>query len=78
MITESKKLIIGHNMLLDLMYSIRQFVSALPETLDEFKSMLLCIFPQVLDTKLMASQLPFKVFMVYWFDFDLMPSEAGE
>ena len=63
-ITEAKKLVIGHNMLLDVMFTIKQFVSVLPSTLDEFKTLSQCVFPQVLDTKLMASLLPFKDFVL--------------
>ena len=61
MLTDSKKIIIGHNMLLDVMYTVQHFVSDLPPTLDEFKALTQCAFPQILDTKLMSSLLPFKV-----------------
>ena len=33
----SKKLVVGHNMLLDLGHTVNQFISPLPETLPEFK-----------------------------------------
>ena len=33
----SKKLVVGHNMLLDLCHTINQFVAPLPNTLPEFK-----------------------------------------
>ena len=36
-ISSSKKLVVGHNMLLDLGHTVNQFISPLPETLPEFK-----------------------------------------
>ena len=59
--SQNKKLIVGHNMLLDIMYTVQQFVHPLPNTLDEFKCLATCVFPEVLDTKLMGSMMPFKV-----------------
>ncbi|XP_066130899.1 poly(A)-specific ribonuclease PARN [Saccopteryx bilineata] len=59
-ITNSGKLVIGHNMLLDVMHTVHQFCCPLPEDLDEFKEMTICVFPRLLDTKLMASTQPFK------------------
>ena len=60
LITNANKLVIGHNMLLDIMFTIKQFVATLPTDLDEFKTLTTCVFPRILDTKLMASLLPFK------------------
>lgn len=59
-IANSRKLVIGHNMLLDIMHTIHQFYCSLPADLNEFKEMTTCIFPRLLDTKLMASTQPFK------------------
>uniref|UniRef100_A0A7N5KMD9 Poly(A)-specific ribonuclease PARN n=1 Tax=Ailuropoda melanoleuca TaxID=9646 RepID=A0A7N5KMD9_AILME len=83
-IANSGKLIIGHNMLLDVMHTVHQFYCPLPalyilprssvclfhadfpacclaqEDLNEFKEMTTCVFPRLLDTKLMASTQPFK------------------
>ena len=36
-ITESKKIVVGHNMFLDILYTLQQFVAPLPEDYDEFK-----------------------------------------
>ncbi|NXY74750.1 PARN ribonuclease, partial [Glareola pratincola] len=59
-ITNSGKLVIGHNMLLDVMHTIHQFCYPLPDDLSEFKEVTSCVFPRLLDTKLMASTQPFK------------------
>ncbi|GFS63531.1 poly(A)-specific ribonuclease PARN, partial [Nephila pilipes] len=54
-LSESKKLIIGHHMYLDILHIIEQFFFPLPEDLGEFKSMVRMTFPHLLDTKFMAS-----------------------
>uniref|UniRef100_A0A8J8Y7Y5 Poly(A)-specific ribonuclease PARN n=1 Tax=Rattus norvegicus TaxID=10116 RepID=A0A8J8Y7Y5_RAT len=59
-IANSGKLVVGHNMLLDVMHTIHQFYCPLPVDLNEFKEMTTCVFPRLLDTKLMASTQPFK------------------
>nr|XP_019565956.1 PREDICTED: poly(A)-specific ribonuclease PARN [Rhinolophus sinicus] len=59
-IANSGKLVIGHNMLLDVMHTVHQFYCPLPADLNEFKEMTACVFPRLLDTKLMASTQPFK------------------
>ncbi|XP_036134831.1 poly(A)-specific ribonuclease PARN isoform X5 [Molossus molossus] len=59
-IANSGKLVIGHNMLLDVMHTVHQFCCPLPEDLNEFKEMTTFVFPRLLDTKLMASTQPFK------------------
>uniref|UniRef100_A0A8I3WZ98 Poly(A)-specific ribonuclease PARN n=1 Tax=Callithrix jacchus TaxID=9483 RepID=A0A8I3WZ98_CALJA len=59
-IANSGKLVIGHNMLLDVMHTVHQFYCPLPADLNEFKEMTTCVFPRLLDTKLMASTRPFK------------------
>ncbi|XP_065589032.1 poly(A)-specific ribonuclease PARN isoform X3 [Cyrtonyx montezumae] len=59
-IANSGKLVIGHNMLLDVMHTIHQFYCPLPDDLGEFKEVTSCVFPRLLDTKLMASTQPFK------------------
>ncbi|XP_005813387.1 poly(A)-specific ribonuclease PARN [Xiphophorus maculatus] len=59
-ISKSGKLVVGHNMLLDVMHTIHQFYCPLPEDLQDFKEVAMCVFPRLLDTKLMASTQPFK------------------
>ncbi|KAM9314934.1 poly(A)-specific ribonuclease PARN isoform 1-T1 [Pholidichthys leucotaenia] len=59
-ISKSGKLVVGHNMLLDVMHTIHQFYCPLPEDLQDFKEVTKCVFPRLLDTKLMASTQPFK------------------
>ncbi|KAK6170289.1 hypothetical protein SNE40_018712 [Patella caerulea] len=60
MLSQSGKLLVGHNMLLDVMHTINQFHFPLPEEYEDFKSMTKCIFPKLVDTKLMAQTHPFK------------------
>ncbi|XP_049826457.1 poly(A)-specific ribonuclease PARN isoform X2 [Aethina tumida] len=57
---ESKKLIIGHNLCLDLLHTIDKFMTPLPEDYEDFKVCVQKIFPHVIDTKYMASSEPFK------------------
>ncbi|KAL3877205.1 hypothetical protein ACJMK2_034946 [Sinanodonta woodiana] len=59
-ISQSGKLVVGHNMLLDLIHLLGHFFYPLPESYEEFKLMARCIFPRLLDTKLMANTQPFK------------------
>uniref|UniRef100_A0A3B3QM86 Poly(A)-specific ribonuclease PARN n=1 Tax=Paramormyrops kingsleyae TaxID=1676925 RepID=A0A3B3QM86_9TELE len=59
-VSKSGKLVIGHNMLLDVMHTIHQFYCPLPQELIDFKEVTMCVFPRLLDTKLMASTQPFK------------------
>uniref|UniRef100_A0A6Q2YMZ2 Poly(A)-specific ribonuclease PARN n=1 Tax=Esox lucius TaxID=8010 RepID=A0A6Q2YMZ2_ESOLU len=59
-ISKSGKLVVGHNMLLDVMHTIHQFYCVLPEDLNDFKEVTQCVFPRLLDTKLMATTQPFK------------------
>ncbi|KAL2086513.1 hypothetical protein ACEWY4_017572 [Coilia grayii] len=58
--SKSGKLVVGHNMLLDVMHTIHQFYCPLPEDLTDFKEVTMCVFPRLLDTKLMATTQPFK------------------
>ncbi|KAI7889260.1 ribonuclease H-like domain-containing protein [Mucor mucedo] len=58
MISESGKIVVGHNMLLDVCHMIGQFVEPLPETLEEFKTLSHRIFPNMIDTKNMCSSEP--------------------
>ncbi|NXJ46319.1 PARN ribonuclease, partial [Spizaetus tyrannus] len=64
-IANSGKLVIGHNMLLDVMHTIHQFYCPLPDDLAKwtffhFNLFSSCIVSRLLDTKLMASTQPFK------------------
>ncbi|XP_046483955.1 poly(A)-specific ribonuclease PARN isoform X2 [Neodiprion pinetum] len=59
-ISDSGKLIVGHNMLLDLCHIVHQFFSTLPESYHEFKSLVHCLFPKLLDTKIMCQSSQFK------------------
>ena len=59
-ISESKKVVVGHNMLLDLCHTIQQFVAPLPEEYEEFKLLVNATLPKIVDTKLMASTSPLR------------------
>ncbi|KAF5270616.1 hypothetical protein FQA39_LY01354 [Lamprigera yunnana] len=60
MIVESEKLVIGHNMCLDLFHTIDQFLTPLPQSYEEFKELANFSFSKILDTKYMSSAIPFK------------------
>ena len=47
-ISESQKLVVGHNMLLDILYTIQQFVAPLPEDYEEFKEVMKSALPKVI------------------------------
>ncbi|KAK0096480.1 hypothetical protein PV326_005374 [Microctonus aethiopoides] len=59
-IAESGKLIVGHNMLLDLCHIVHQFFGPLPDSYAEFKSLIHGLFPKLLDTKIIAQSESFK------------------
>ncbi|XP_071813043.1 poly(A)-specific ribonuclease PARN-like isoform X2 [Apostichopus japonicus] len=60
MLSSSKRTIVGHNMMLDLMHTLHQFSGTLPETLAEFKSMTNAVFNKIFDTKVLATAHPIK------------------
>ncbi|KAH9505297.1 hypothetical protein Btru_059193 [Bulinus truncatus] len=64
-ITNSGKLVVGHNMFLDVVHVVNQFHSSLPAELDGFKLMVSSVFPRLLDTKLMANTQPIQEHVRY-------------
>lgn len=50
-----KKVLVGHNMFLDLIYLYRTFFGPLPDTAQEFFDIIHELFPVVIDTKYMAT-----------------------
>ncbi|CAH0701407.1 unnamed protein product [Spodoptera exigua] len=60
MISQSEKLIVGHNMLLDVLHTLGHFFQQLPPDYASFKEFTHCMFPKLLDTKYMSSLPPFK------------------
>ena len=60
LISQSGKILVGHNSLLDLMHTLDQFVSPLPDELDDFKATVRAVFPRIVDTKVMGNTQPFK------------------
>lgn len=59
-IADSGKLIVGHNMLLDLCHIVHQFFGHLPESYTEFKSLVHSLFPRLIDTKVICHSQQFK------------------
>lgn len=59
-ISSSKKLIVGHNCLLDLMYLLTQCFDDLPADYNEFKALTHRIFPNIIDTKFIGRSDKFK------------------
>lgn len=55
LVARSGKLVVGHNMLLDLLHLLSQFIDTLPKDYNEFKSMVRAAFPALVDTKVLAS-----------------------
>lgn len=64
-IADSGKLVVGHNMFLDVIHAINQFQCPLPDELEDFKTVVKSVFPRLLDTKLMASTQPFQEYIRY-------------
>ncbi|XP_034248120.1 poly(A)-specific ribonuclease PARN-like isoform X2 [Thrips palmi] len=60
MISESGKLVIGHNCFLDVCHMVNRFRYSLPSNYDNFKELVHHIFPRVLDTKYMSIAAQFK------------------
>ncbi|KAJ9589498.1 hypothetical protein L9F63_017315, partial [Diploptera punctata] len=54
------KLMIGHNMLLDICHILHQCYFPLPTDYSEFKELIRCVFPNILDTKYMSFSSVFK------------------
>lgn len=46
LISQSGKILVGHNMLLDVCHMVGQFVEPLPDTLSEFKTLAHRLFPK--------------------------------
>lgn len=62
-IVDSGKPMVGHNCLLDILHTYKQFLYPLPDSLDKFKQSLCSVFPKLLDTKLIASVEPLKSYI---------------
>ncbi|KAJ6643112.1 Poly(A)-specific ribonuclease PARN, partial [Pseudolycoriella hygida] len=62
-LSQTKKLIVGHNMLLDVIYIMKQFVGPISNKLQEFKTKTHKTFPNLLDTKYMCTDDEIKPFI---------------
>ena len=58
LISQSGKVILGHNVLLDPLHTIRLFICPLPGHLSGFKALVKSTLPRLIDTKVMASTAP--------------------
>lgn len=56
-ISKCKKPLVGHNLMLDIMHVVGQFLTDLPDTYEEFKEVVHDMFPDLYDTKYVASTL---------------------
>jgi len=54
--SRSRKPLIGHNLLLDLLHIYHQFCEPLPYSLDEWKTKILKLFPIIIDTKYLTAK----------------------
>ncbi|KAG4073427.1 hypothetical protein HA402_000651 [Bradysia odoriphaga] len=54
-LSQTKKLIVGHNMLLDVIYVMKQFVGPVSNKFQDFKTKTHKTFPNLLDTKFMCT-----------------------
>ncbi|XP_065333151.1 poly(A)-specific ribonuclease PARN-like isoform X2 [Cloeon dipterum] len=55
-IKNSGKIVVGHNMLLDVIHTLHQFTDNVPDDLNQFKKLVLSAFPRLIDTKTLATQ----------------------
>jgi len=53
---QRKKVLVGHNCFLDLVFFYRYFFGNLPEKVEEFQEAIHTLFPLIIDTKYMATQ----------------------
>lgn len=65
-------------MLLDIAHSVHQFVEELPDNLADFKTLVQKTFPNLIDTKYMASSNPFKEYISSTVLFDVCKSVQQE
>ncbi|XP_076232531.1 pre-piRNA 3'-exonuclease trimmer isoform X2 [Calliopsis andreniformis] len=57
LLVSSKKPLIGHNVLLDIMFMHQQFYKPLPSKYNEFKNNVHTLFPEIYDTKFLSFEL---------------------
>lgn len=62
-LSKSKKMVVGHNMFLDVLHTIKHFHGPLPDDLEDFKIVVNEVLPKLIDTKLIASTPPVKEFL---------------
>ena len=65
LISESGKMIVGHNMLMDILHIHNTFFGPVSESYENFKASINSIFPKICDTKVLATTKPFKTHIPY-------------
>lgn len=55
LLKNKKAVLFGHNMFLDLVYLYKTFIGELPDTVEEFSSLIHQLFPVIVDTKYLAT-----------------------
>jgi len=65
-------------MLLDVSYTVHQFIENLPDSLAEYKQLVQSSFPNLVDTKLMASTYPFRELISSSVLFDLLKTVQSD
>jgi CAF1 family ribonuclease len=58
MMRDCGKPAVGHNLLMDLSYSVESFVEPLPPSWEEYKALVAAWLPTVYDTKHLVAQMP--------------------
>jgi poly(A)-specific ribonuclease len=58
-LASSRKPLVGHNCLYDLLFMLSHFLDTLPNSLAEFKTLVSSLFPYIYDTKVLADRFPF-------------------
>lgn len=55
-LTQRKRVLVGHNCFMDLVFFYRYFFGSLPEKVEEFQAAIHTLFPLIIDTKYMATR----------------------
>jgi len=67
MMKEARKPLVVHCGLFDIALMFEHFICDLPEKLSDFKRLLSKYFPTIIDTKYIASSIPFRVIRILYF-----------
>lgn len=59
-LTKSRKPVVGHAVMYDLLFALSHFQGPLPESYSKFKELVQSLFPMIFDTQLLVKTEPFK------------------